>query len=125
MGSARDIIRSIAAFGPTSPHARFASLSPVTDVRMETLIHVVIYVFAVLFALLAVGLLLGFYRSRHPGMSGDGGHLHRGGRRCCWLPALVAARRGTHSHVGGATHGARTARRAGLLAGSRPGLLRA
>ena len=35
---------------------------------METVIHVVIYVFAVLFALLAVGLLLGFYRSRHPGM---------------------------------------------------------
>jgi|SoiMethySBSTD1v2_1073268.scaffolds.fasta_scaffold179373_3 hypothetical protein len=35
---------------------------------MDTVIHVIIYLFSALFALLALGLLLGYYRNRHPGM---------------------------------------------------------
>jgi hypothetical protein len=34
---------------------------------METVIHVVIYIFAALFAVLAAGLLFAYYRTRHPG----------------------------------------------------------
>jgi hypothetical protein len=34
---------------------------------METVIHIVIYIFSGLYALLAVGLLFAYYRTRHPG----------------------------------------------------------
>ena len=34
---------------------------------METAVHIIIYVFAALFIVLALGLLLAYYRTRHPG----------------------------------------------------------